>query len=615
MARCQQQLCTTQFIGVDSNPLCGYAMAERSPSLERRLAAILAADVVDYTRLMAEDQERTLESLRLLRTKLLEPVATRRNGNVIKRMGDGWIIEFPSVTDAVACAIEVQEGILNHATIQMRMGMHTGEVVFEVEDVFGDGVNVAARLEKLAEPGQLAISDMVYNSLDRTIAGQFSGGDTHELKNVSRPIRVWCWPKASVVRKQADSGAGKANTDVPLALPDKPSIAVLPFNNMSGDLDQEYFSDGMTEDIITALSKIRWLFVIARNSSFAYKGSSPDVRRVAAELGVRYVLEGSVRKGGNRVRITAQLIDASDGVHVWAERFDREIGDIFALQDDITAALIASIEPELTKAEQQRAITRPAENLDAWSWFQRGLWHHYRATKEDNVKAFRQISKAIELAPNFSRALAALAHVHYWIALFGYTENPKTSLEAGLSLARRAIAADDQEPFGHFALGRICTLLGELDTAIAELELAIELSPSFAHAYYGLGNALNFVGRAEEAIEMIDQALRLNPHDPAIWTFMSGRAWSLIFLGRYDEAHKWAVKGVRQANAGWLSHAIAACTYTETGQPEAAKKAVLNTLKINPDFRVSFVAENYPFRNDVYRDRFIGALRKAGFAE
>ncbi len=580
--------------------------------MERRLAAILAADVVGYSRLMNADEAGTLRRLTELRETVLVPLVSEHHGRIVKLIGDGLLVEFASAVDSVACALAWQERVANHesqrqseAALRFRIGINLGDVIAEDGDIHGDGVNIAARLEGLADPGGICLSDDVYRQARGRIEARFEDVGEHKLKNISEPVHVY---------RVVVSNVPAAETE-PLPLPDKPSIAVLPFDSMSGDPEQEYFSDGMTEDIITELSRIRWLFVIARNSSFAYKGKSPDVRRAAAELGVRYILEGSVRKGGDRVRITAQLIDATDGTHVWAERFDRDIGDVFALQDEITATLIAAIEPELAKAEQQRAIKKPVESLDAWSWFQRGLWHHNRATREDNEQALVYIGKAIELDPEFSRALATLAHVHYWMVLFGYTQDAKSDLRTGLALARRAITADEREPYAHFALGRISTLLGDLDTAVEELELAIELSPSFAHAYYGLGNALNFIGRAEDAIEKIDRAIRLNPHDPAIWTFMSGRAWSLFFLGRYDEAHPWALKGVRQANAGWLSHAIAACVFAELGQREDASASVAAALELKPDFRTSFISDNDPFRNRDYLDRFTSALRKAGIAE
>ena len=579
---------------------------------QRRLAAVVSADVVGYSRLMGGRSESgTLAALKAHRAELVDPAIASHGGRTVKTTGDGLLLEFPSVVAAVNCCVAVQDGmaqrnadVADDEAIRFRVGIHLGDVIADDDDIFGDGVNIAARLQAAAEPGSIAVSAIVHDYLDEETARDFVDLGERGLKNIRRPIRIW--------QRSADTAKTPAE---PLALPDKPSIAVLPFENMSGDPEQEYFSDGITEDIITALSKIRWIFVIARNSSFAYKGTSPDIRRIAAELGVRYVLEGSVRKGGTRVRITAQLIDAASGSHVWAERYDRDLGDIFALQDEITATLIAAIEPELAKAERRRAIERPPETLDAWSWFQRGMWHHYRASKEDNAMAQMHLRRAIELDPEFSRALAALAHVHYWDVLFGYVDEPRAVLDEGLSLARRAIAADDKEPFAHFALGRISTLLGDLDTAIAELELAIDLSPSFAHAYYGLGNALNFAGHADRAVEEIDRAIRLNPHDPAIWTFVSGRALSLMLLQHFDEALVWALKGVRQANAGWLSYAILAGVQAELGRKQDADQAVADTPRLKPDFSVSFIAETFPFQDPIYRDRFMNAMRKAGFPE
>ncbi|MBT3533927.1 MAG: hypothetical protein HN478_08610, partial [Rhodospirillaceae bacterium] len=542
-----------------------------------------------------------LVALRELRQGLSDAVAGHR-GDVVKSMGDGWLVEFASVVDAVNCALQVQEGLVGHDIIKLRIGIHIGDIVHEDEDIYGDGVNIAARLQELSEPGGVALSGRALDFLDGKLANGFRDAGEKQLKNIAGAVRVFV----------SGGGAGEGET---LPLPDKPSIAVLPFDNMSGDAEQEFFSDGVTEDIITALSKIRWLFVIARNSTFSYKGTSPDVRRVAGELGVRYVLEGSVRKGGERVRITAQLVDATTGNHVWAERFDRDLSDIFALQDEITETLIAAIEPELAKAEQQRAIEKTPENLDAWSWFHRGLWHHYKGTKDDNALARVQIRKAIELDPEFSRALAALAHVYYWDVLFGYTANPNEVLNEGLSLSRRAITADDKEPFAHFALGRISTLLGDVNTAVAELELSIELSPSFAHAHYGLGNALNFNGQQEQAIQHIDQAIRLNPHDPAIWTFISGRSLAQLLSEQYEGALAWALKGVRQANVGWLSYAILACIYGRLGRIVDARRAVADTLQLKPDLVISFVEATFPFQNKGQRELFLDGLRKAGLPE
>ena len=584
--------------------------------MERRLAAILAADVVGYSRLMGEDEAGTLTALKALRKELFAPKVAEHHGRIVKLMGDGALVEFASVVNAVTCAVAMQRALAlrNSETpsdkrIELRIGVNLGDVIIEGSDIYGSGVNVAARLEGLAEPGGICISGNVYEEVRDRVDLKLDDMGQQEVKNIDRPVRVWRWLPDSGVT------AGAAPPQSPLPLTDKPSIAVLPFTNMSGDPEQEYFADGITEDIITALSQVRWLFVIARNSTFSYKGTSPDVRQVARDLGVHYVLEGSVRKGGNRIRITAQLIEAATGRHVWADRYDRNLGDIFALQDEITETLIAAIEPELSNAERQRAIRKPPGTLDAWTWFQRGLWHHYRFTREDNAEAQVLFRKAIEFDPTFSRALAALAHARYWDTLFGYTDSPEEALAEALRLSRKAISSDDKEPFAHFAMGRVQTLKGELETAIAELELAIELNPSFAHAYYGLGFSLILAGRPEDAIPQIDRAIRLNPHDPSIWTFMGGRSIALILLKRHEEALEWAMKSARQANAGWLIHAILASALGHLGRADEARKAGDDTLNLKPDFLVSFIARTIPFKNPAHLEHFLDGLRKAGLPE
>ncbi len=585
---------------------------------QRRLAAIVSFDVVGYSRLIGVDEVGTLRALRAHRDELIVPLVTGHGGRIVKTMGDGLLLEFPSVVNATQCAIDIQsemaernEAIDLERRITFRTGINLGDIIIEGEDILGDGVNIAARLQEIAEPGGIAISRRVHEDVRDRLDAAFHDAGEQMLKNIARPVRVWHWSPAAA----APSSAPEAPAGAGLALPDKPSIAVLPFENMSGDPDQEYFSDGITEDIITALSKLRWLFVIARNSTFSYKGAAPDIRQVARDLGVRYVLEGSVRKGGNRIRITAQLIDAASGVHVWADRYDRDLDDIFALQDEITETLISAIEPELSQAERERAIRKPPENLDAWSWFQRGLWHHYRFAKDNNDEAKGLFQKAIALDPGFSRALAALAHAHYWDTLFGYTDNPNEALNEALRLSRLAISTDDKEPFAHFALGRAQTLSGELDTAIAELELATELSPSFSHAYYGLGFALMLSGRPADAVPEIDKAIRLNPHDPSIWTFMGGRAIASMLLERHEEALQWVMKSVRQANVGWLSYAILAAVLGHLGRTAEAQKAAEDTLDLKPDFQISFIARTIPFKIPAHLDHFLDGLRKAGLPD
>ena len=416
----------------EPRPLVSWA---RRSGLERRLTAILAADVVGYSRLMGEDEVGTLERLKALRRDLVQPSITARKGRIVKLMGDGLLAEFPSVVEAVLCAVEIQRAMPDRepdrpegARITLRIGVNLGDIIGEGSDIYGDGVNLAARLEGLARPGGICVSSPVRDQVKGKLDLSFADLGERQVKNFDDPVRVY-----RIVLDGETDGETLADGPAALELPDKPSIAVLPFSNMSGDPEQDYFADGITEDIITALSRVRWLFVIARNSTFAYKGASPDVRQVSRDLGVLYVLEGSVRRGGNRIRITAQLIEATTGRHVWADRYDRDLGDVFALQDDLTETLIAAIEPELSTAERERAIRKPPETLDAWSWFQRGLWHHYRFTKEDNAEAQVLFRKAIALDPTFSRALAALAHALYWDTLFGFTETPQEN--AGRSRA------------------------------------------------------------------------------------------------------------------------------------------------------------------------------------
>jgi adenylate cyclase len=589
--------------------------------LERRLCAILAADVVGYSRLMGEDEAGTLERLKSLRKELVQPGITARKGRIVKLMGDGLLAEFPSIVEAVQCAVDIQAampdrepGLPEDARIRLRIGVNLGDIIGEGSDIYGDGVNLAARLEGLAIPGGICISGTVFDQVSGKIPLAFADLGEQRVKNFDHPVRVY---RIVLGEGTGGSDAGDVSSGGPavLELPDKPSIAVLPFSNMSGDPEQDYFADGITEDIITALSRVRWLFVIARNSTFSYKGTSPDIRQVSRDLGVHYVVEGSVRRGGSRIRITAQLIEATTGRHMWADRYDRDLGDVFALQDELTETLIAAIEPELSTAERERAIRKPPETLDAWSWFQRGLWHHYRFTKEDNAEAQVLFRKAIELDPTFSRALAALAHALYWDTLFGYSDSSPETLAEAAQLARKAISLDDKEPFAYFSMGRIHALKGEFDLAIPELQQAIELNPSFAHAYFGLGFALTLAGRPEDTVAQIDNAIRLNPHDPSLWTFFSGRSLALSLVYLHEEAVEWGAKGARQANAGWLSHAILAAPLGHLGRAEEARRTVRNLLELKPDFTVSFIAQTLPFKNPAHLEHFLEGLRKAGLPE
>ncbi len=584
--------------------------------MERRLAAILAADVVGYSRLMGEDEEGTLERLKSLRRELVQPKITERKGRIVKLMGDGLLAEFPSVVEAVQCAIDIQQEVAEREPnlsddrrIRLRIGINLGDIIVEGSDIYGDGVNVAARLEALAEPGGVYMSEVVRQSIGSMLDLNLEDLGEHQVKNIARAVHVFRVRFATDEAGPKQPGPGAEER---LAIPHKPSIAILPFSNMSGDPDQEFFSDGITEDIITALSKIRWFFVIARNTTFSYKGQPVDVKQVAEELGVRYVLEGSVRKAGTRVRLTAQLIDAATGNHVWAERYDRDLSDIFALQDEMTQTIVGAIEPELGSVERERARRKPPESLDAWSCYQRGLWHLFRFTKVDNDEAEGLFQRAAELDPGFSGAFMGLATVGYWNVLFGHAESPEETLANAFTAARTAVSLDDKDAMAHWALGRVYTQMGESEAAFAELEKALAINPSFAHAYFSLGWAQILAGRMEEAIPHIDQALRLNPHDPSLWTFLIGRAIALLLLHRYAEAVEGARHALRQPTANFLTLATLVSALGHLGEIDDAHAALEQLYRLRPDFSRTLVARLIRFRNEPERACFLNGLRKAG---
>jgi adenylate cyclase len=587
--------------------------------VERRLAAILAADVVGYSRLMGEDEVGTLERLKSLRRELVQPRIAERKGRIVKLMGDGLLAEFPSVVEAVQCAVDIQQSMTGREAdlpddrrIRLRIGVNLGDIIVEGSDIYGDGVNVAARLEALAESGGVYVSEVVRQSIGSNLALDLEDLGEHRVKNIARAVHVFRVRFASDEIGPEQPGAG---AEARLAIPHKPSIAVLPFTNMSGDPDQEFFSDGITEDIITALSKIRWFFVIARSTTFTYKGQPVDVKQVAEELGVRYVLEGSVRKAGNHVRVTAQLIDAATGNHVWAESYDRDLSDIFALQDEMTQTIVGAIEPELGSVERARARRKPPDSLDAWSCYQRGLWHLFRFTKADNDEAEGLFQRAAELDPGFSGAFMGLATVGYWNVLFGHAESPEETLASAFTAARTAVSLDDKDAMAHWALGRVYTQMGESEAAVAELETALAINPSFAHAHYSLGWALLLAGRMEEAVPRIDQALRLNPHDPSLWTFLTGRAIALLLLHRYAEAADGARHALRQPSANFLTTATLASALGHLGETDDARAALEQVYRFRPDFSGPLVVRLFRFRHEPERACFLDGLRKAGLPD
>lgn len=572
--------------------------------MERRLTAILAADVVGYSQLMGEDQARTLDALRQLRGELFEPIVAEHRGNVVKRLGDGWIVEFPSISDAAACAIAIQEGLAGHHTIQLRIGIHTGEVVFEADDVFGDGVNVAARLETLADPGQVLISDSARNGLDGKTADQFMGGETHELKNIARPVAVWRWPAAN--------GAETAAEAEVLALPDKPSIAVLPFNNMSGDTEQEYFADGIAEDIITGLSRMRWFFVCARNSSFLYKGRSVDMKQVSNELGVRYVLEGSVRKSGNRVRVTAQLIDATTGNHLWADRFDRELDDIFAVQDEITETVVATIEPQLYVAESERARRKSTGNIDAWDLTMRAMRLLWRLNGQDNERAQELLCEAIELDPDYASAYGPLGFSYTWHAWMGWGTDPVDLIPKADAVARRAVVLDDQDPWSYLAMAGVYAYQRRHQDALDELRICLELNPNFALAHAWLAIVLGYGGKLEEANEAVDRANRISPRDPFNTWLPVIRSIAYFTAEKDAEARELAKETIKLRPEMVGAWRIVAITCAHMGQTEEAQQALAEVKRLQPTISLDWARAYGPWVRPQDLERYVEGLRLAG---
>jgi TolB-like protein/cytochrome c-type biogenesis protein CcmH/NrfG len=566
---------------------------------------------------MEIDEAGTLAALKALRQELIDPRMAAYGGRIVKLMGDGMLAEFPSVVDSVACAIDIQEavakrnvGIAAERRVTFRVGINLGDVIVEEEDLYGDGVNVAARIEQLAEPGGIAVSGTVREQIEGKLDARFADAGEHRVKNIARPVRVWHWSPmaeaAAALASAASAGSGP---------PAKPSIAVLPFENLSGDAEQELFADGITDDVITLLSRVRWLFVIARTSTFTYKGRAVDVQTVAQEMGVRYVLEGSVRRAGQRIRVTAQLIDAATRHHVWAERYDREIEDVFVLQDEITEAIVAAVEPELGSAEQQSARRRPPDNLDAWSAYQRGLWHVYRFNKEDNAEALRLFEQAIALDDQFAPAHAGRSFAQFVIAFLGYSDRRDEAIEQAYLAAKQSVALDDRDAFGHWALARTHFLRREPESALAELEAALDLNPSFAQAHYFRGWVLSIAGRPEEALPHLDKAYRLSPRDPLLFAFMTVRAQTLILMGRHEEALEWATRAARQSNVHFHALGPLVSSLGHLGRIDEAKRALSELLQRRPDYSCTLVETSFPYRRRKDLEHYLEGLRKAGLPE
>jgi adenylate cyclase len=594
--------------------------AERAPNVgrpampERRLTAILAADVAGYSRLVGADEEGTLAHWKAHWNAVVEPKITEHHGRIVRVIGDGILVEFVSVVDAVRCAVEVQRGMIQRNAdvtpekqIEFRIGINFGELIVDRGDFWGDGVNIAARLEALAAPGGISVSGRVQEDVQGKLNIAFEDAGEQQLKNIARPVRVYH------VRFDGSSESRPA-----LTLPSKPSIAILSFHNLSGDPDQEYFADGIVEDIITALSCFHSLFVIARNSSFAYKGKTVDARQVGRELGVRYVLEGSVRKSGTRVRITGQFIDASTGVHLWADRFDGALEDIFDLQDRITARVVGVIAPRLEQAEIERAKRKPTQSLDAYDYYLRGLASFYQVTWESTREALQLFRRAIDLDPDFASPHAMAVWCMARFKTLGWTTDPAYDVAETERLAQRAVQLDRDDALSLSTAGfALAYVVGDLDRGASLIDRAVALNPNLAVAWHFSGFARAILGEPDVAINHLANAMRLNPLDPLFYALQVGMALAHFCAGRYDEASSWADRALRQPG-GQVYHPalrVAAASNALAGRLEEAQKAMTRLRAIDPALRVSNLNDYITLRGPGHFAKYAEGLRKAGLPE
>jgi adenylate cyclase len=586
-------------------------------SQTRRLAAILAADVAGYSRLIGADEDGTLGRLREIRTELIDPIIAAHHGRLVKTTGDGLLVEFGSVVDALRCATEVQREMLarnatvpSESRIDYRIGVHQGDVAVEDGDIFGDGVNVAARLEGLAEPGGICVSARVQEDAAGKLDLAFEDMGEQRLKNISRPVCVYR------VRGSQTAGAPIGVVQPSLALPDKPSVAVLPFTNLSTDPEQEFFGDGIAEDVITALSRYPSLFVIARNSSFTYKGRAVDVKQIGRELGVRYVLEGSLRKSGNRIRVTAQLVEAETGKHVWAERYDRNLADIFAVQDEITEAVTIAVAPAIADAEQQRAMRRPPGSLDAWAAYQRGLWHLEKATVSDDAVAERFFLQAVDLDPSFADAYCGLAETQHRAALVFNTRALADAQNSVERSARLAVALDDNNAAAHACLSVALFLRGDHHGALVEAERALASSPNLASGYWRKGQALIFSGQRQEGLGDLQTSIALEPRGVTLAHRLTQVAAGYYFSRAYEDAVGAAKNAIRSfpnfpPPYRWLAAALG-----QLGRSGEANAALEQGIRVSPAL-LDLLSRGGrpPWIRPQDQAHLLEGLRKAGWRE
>jgi len=622
---------------------------------KRKLTAILSADVKGYSILMRDNEEETVRTITAYR-EVIGSIIRKHRGEVVDSPGDNILAEFSSVVDAVRSAVEIQKELKVKNTelaeirrMEFRIGINLGDVIYDGERIYGDGVNVAARMESLAEAGGICVSGSAYDQIENklTFGCEYLGEQT--VKNISTPIRVYqltgdettpeCTVKTparksstrliyaaviglliisiggffawNMIRRPAARLLKIASMDqMAYPLPDKPSIAVLPFNNMSGDPSQEYIGDGFTEEIIAALSSVPTLFVIARNSTFTYKGKPVKVNQVAEELGVRYVLEGSVRMAGDKVRVTAQLIDALNGHHLWSEQYDRNLSDIFAVQDEITKKIITAMQVKLTVGEGVKVASKGTNNLGAYLKCLQANELINKINPESNALAKQLAQEAIVLDPNYAWAYYILGRTYMMDVWVGASKSPKASMGKAMELVQKAIAMDDTNADSYSLSGFLYSMTNQHDKAIAQAEKAVALNPNSAFAHYMLGKILWFAGRPEESIPEYKIAMRLNPISPDRYFWSLGLSYA--YTGQYDEAIKLCQKSVRQAPNDLLARMVMTVVYSLSGKDEKARAEADELLRIQPKFSLQALKKKLTYKREADRDRFLGALRKAG---
>jgi TolB-like protein/class 3 adenylate cyclase/Flp pilus assembly protein TadD len=629
-----------------------------SQNIKRKLAAILSADVEGYSRLMGDNEVSTIRTLTAYKEAMTALIQQYR-GRVVDAPGDNLLAEFASVVDAVTCAVEIQRELAGrnaelpeNSRMTFRIGVNLGDVVEEEDRIYGDGVNITARLECICEGGDVCISGTAFEHVENKLDLEYEDLGEHEVKNITKPVQVYrvlSYPGAAAPRViRAKKTVSKKWRKVALAsaavlvivvgavlirnyylrptpyvepaslekmaypLPEIPSIAVLPFENLSSDPNQEYFSDGMTEQIITALSVVPNLFVIARQSTFAYKGKPVKIQQIAEELGVRYVLEGSIQRSGDSIRLTAQLIDAIKGHHLWAERYDRDLKDIFALQDEITMKIITELQVKLTEGEQARLRAKRTDNLQAYLKLMQGVKHFYTMTKEGNSLARQIFEEVIALDPEFPQAYNLLGATHRLDVLYGSSKSPQKSLEKAMELIQKAIALDDSYPEAHSQLGLLYILKRQHEKAIAECELAVTLSPNGARVHIYIGSALRYAGRHEEAVRYSEKALRLNPNPPGLYFWNLAAAY--IHMRKYEEAIAMCKKALDRTPNDLFAHLTAAAAYSQAGRESEAIAEVAEVLRINPRYSLKNMM-SLPYKNEADKEVIVTTLRKAGLPE